>query len=190
MNNFPDKVKWVKTADLHNCEGNPVSFRWFNAGTTKHSEAFVISPFGILVLALRQHTNNNVWKDSEVLQRIRATVNLLTLERDCANTVSADPVSNKDFARNGMEIYTKTLQNKLDEQSKVVEGLKIAAQKREYAEQKNAVSAQLKTPRSADSTNNIIESNDLSPPQKKRRLKKKKVVSKQIESVLFIYAYI
>ena len=118
---------------------------------------------------------------------IRATVNLLTLERDCANTVSADPVSNKDFAR--MEIYTKTLQNKLDEQSKVVEGLKIAAQKREYAEQKNAVSAQLKTPRSAESTNNIIESNDLSPPQKKRRLKEKKVVSKQIESVLFIYAY-
>ena len=46
-----------------------------------------------------------------------------------------------------MEIYTKTLQNKLDEQSKVVEGIKIAAQKREYAEQKNAVSAQLKTPR-------------------------------------------
>ena len=115
-------------------------------------------------------------------------MNLLTLERDCANTVSADPVSNKDFAR--MEIYTNTLQNKLDEQSKVVEGLKIAAQKREYAEQKNAVSAQLKTPRSAESTNNIIESNDLSPPQKKRRLKEKKIVSKQIESVLFIYAYI
>ena len=74
----------------------------------------------------------------------------------CANTVSADPVSNKDFAR--MEMYTKTLQNKLDEQSKVIEGLKIAAQKCEYAEQKNAVPAQLKTPRSAESTNNIIES--------------------------------
>ena len=79
VNNFPDEVKWVKIADLHNCEGNPVSFRWFNAGTTKHSEAFVISSVGILVLALRQHTNNNVWKESEVLQSIRATVNLLTL---------------------------------------------------------------------------------------------------------------
>ena len=74
----------------------------------------------------------------------------------CANTVSADPVSNKDFAR--MEMYTKTLQNKLDERSKVIQGLKIAAQKREYAGQKNAVPAQLKTPRSAESTNNIIES--------------------------------
>ena len=66
VNNFPDEVKWLKIADLHNCEGNPVSFRWFNAGTTKQSEAFVISSFGILVLALRQHTNNNVWKESEV----------------------------------------------------------------------------------------------------------------------------
>ena len=89
-----------------------------------------------------------------------------------------------------MEIYTKTLQNKLDKQSKVVEGLKIPAQQREYADHKNAVSAQLKTPRSAESINNIIESNDLSPPQKKRKLKEKKVFSKQIESVLFIYAYI
>ena len=151
-----------------------MSFRWFNAGTTKHSEAFAISSLGILVVALRQHTNNNVWKESKVLQRIRVTVNLLTLERDCANTVSADPVSNKDFAR--MEIYTKTLQNKLDEQSKVIEGLKIAAQKREYAEQKNAVPAQLKTPWSAESTNNIIEFNDLSLPEKKRRLKDKGVL--------------
>ena len=186
LNNFPDAVKWVKIADLYNCEGNPASFRWFNAGTTKHSEAFVISSFGILVLALRQHTNNNVWKESEVLQRIRATVNLLTLERDCANTVSAHPVSNKDFAR--MEMYTKTLQNKLDEQSKVIEGLKIAAQKREYAEQKNAVPAQLKTPRSAESTNNIIESNDLSPPEKKRRLKHKgETITAALKDVAFAH---
>ena len=89
------------------------------------------------------------------LQSIRATVNLLTLA-EIQSLLSADPVSNKDFER--MEMYTKTLENKLDEQSKVIEGLKIAAQKCEYAEQKNAVPAQLKTPRSAESTNNIIES--------------------------------
>ena len=59
----------------------------------------------------------------------------------------------------------------------MVEDLKIAAQKREYAgeyaEKNNVVPAQLKTPRSAESTNNIIESNHLSPPEKKRRLKDK-----------------
>ena len=152
--NFPDEVKWVKIADLHNCEGNPVSFRWLNAGTTKHSEAFVISSFGILVLALRQHTNNNVWKESEVLQSIRATVNLLTLAQ-IQSLLTLLAIKTSQFAR--MEMYTKTLQNKLDEQSKVIEGLKTA-QKCEYAEQKNAVPAQLKTPRSAESTNNIIES--------------------------------
>ena len=109
-----------------------------------------------------------------------------TLERDCANTVSAHPVSNKDFAR--MEMYTKTLQNKLDEQSKVIEGLKIAAQKREYAEQKNAVPAQLKTPRSAESTNNIIESNGLSPPEKKRRLKHKgETITAALKDVAFAH---
>ena len=65
---------------------------WFKGETTEHSQAFVISSFGILVLALIQHTQNNAWKESAIVQRIRATVQLLTdtcrLDRDIAQIQS------------------------------------------------------------------------------------------------------
>ena len=82
----------------------------------------MISTFGILVLAQRQHTHNDLWNKLEVFLRIRATVNSLALEQDSANTASeSSAVCNKDIIQ--MEIYTKTLQKRLDEQNKHVEVL-------------------------------------------------------------------
>jgi hypothetical protein len=81
---FPHEFKRVnikdgKTYKLQDYNGNPVPFRWFNAGW-KIAEAYVVSSFGILTFAMRKRTLDGVWLQSSVFQHIRQMVNSFPLE--------------------------------------------------------------------------------------------------------------
>jgi hypothetical protein len=66
---FPARIQagQYKRPKLQDYNGNPVPFRWFNAGR-KIAEAYVFSSFGILTFAMRKRTLDGAWLQSSVFQ--------------------------------------------------------------------------------------------------------------------------
>jgi hypothetical protein len=84
---FPARIQagQYKRPKLQDYNGNPVPFRWFNAGR-KIAEAYVVSSFGILTSAIKKCTLDGAWLQSSVFQHISQMVNSFPLEEIGANT--------------------------------------------------------------------------------------------------------
>jgi hypothetical protein len=70
---FPARIQagQYKRPKLQDYNGNPVPFRWFNAGR-KIAEAYVVSSFAILTFAMRKRTLDGAWLQSSVYSSIYA----------------------------------------------------------------------------------------------------------------------
>ena len=171
---FPHEFKRVNIKDLRDCNGNPVPFRWFNAGR-KISEAYVVSSFGILTFAMRQRTLDGAWLQSSVFQHIRQMVNSLPLEEIGANTTPSVALKNNERDETARMIeHIRLLENRLKDEQKRVQTFETASRlyEREQCDLASKVPAQMGSPLS---TSMLIDSNDITPPEKKQRLEEKEV---------------
>jgi hypothetical protein len=117
---FPARIQagQYKRPRLQDYNGNPVLFRWFNAGR-KIAEAYVVSSFGILTFAMRKRTLDGAWLQSRVFQHIRQMVNSFPLEEIGANTTPSVTLKNNERDETAQMIERiMLLENRLKDEPK------------------------------------------------------------------------
>ena len=117
---FPARIQagQYKRPRLQDYNGNPVPFRWFNAGR-KIAEAYVVSSFGILTFAMRKRTLDGAWLQSRVFQHIRQMVNSFPLEEIGANKTPSVTLKNNERDETARMIeHIMLLENRLKDEPK------------------------------------------------------------------------
>ena len=78
---FSSDVQKVNIADLQDRNGKQPPYRWFNRRGQKTEDVYVITSFGIFLLAMRQRNPREEWLESSAYQSINKIVNTVCLEQ-------------------------------------------------------------------------------------------------------------
>ena len=175
---FPSEVKKVDITSLRDNAGRQISHRFFYSGEKRVQEVYVISTFGILVLALWQRTLSQEWLQSEMGKRLSSAINVVCLqsEQSRMQTCNKSPYTDFESDHHRMERYIVLLQQKISEQETVIKSYKACTSLTKSPSATSSPSPPAdsfllaQTQSSRGSTSAILASTEITPPDKKRQV--------------------
>lgn len=155
-------VRQLKLEDVYSSDGNPAPFNWFDSGTRRRGDVVVVSTFAVLTMTLRKKQLDSELFSQGPLAHIQRIINTIAIE----NCVGID--ISKDSGTNSTKDKSKIKQEDAKNASRDTERDQQAI----HGKYKDFATIQ-RTPNSHLNTSQILNSRELTPPEKKRTIKAK-----------------